>query len=73
MASTMETLASQPLDRATTTCRIRSHGTYNMRLVFISDTHNYHNAIAVPDSDALIFCGDATATAFRQEVLELGA
>jgi predicted phosphodiesterase len=44
-----------------------------MRLVFISDTHNYHNAIAVPDSDALIFCGDATATAFRQEVLELGA
>lgn len=31
-----------------------------MRLCFISDTHNQHDKVLVPDGDVLIHCGDAT-------------
>lgn len=31
-----------------------------MRIVCISDTHNYHNEISIPDGDLLIHAGDAT-------------
>jgi hypothetical protein len=31
------------------------------RFVCLSDTHNYHKQIAVPDGDILIHAGDATA------------
>lgn len=41
-----------------------------MRLVVVSDTHTYHNRIAIPDGDVFIHCGDAT---FRGDVAELGA
>jgi Icc-related predicted phosphoesterase len=33
-----------------------------MRIVLISDTHGYHNAIRVPDGDILIHAGDLTAS-----------
>jgi Icc-related predicted phosphoesterase len=31
-----------------------------MKIVFISDTHTYHNAVKIPDGDILVHCGDTT-------------
>jgi predicted phosphodiesterase len=38
-----------------------------MKLVFLSDTHNQHNSIKVPDGDVLIHSGDATSTGKVEE------
>ena len=39
-----------------------------MRIVIISDTHNRHNQIEVPDGDVLIHCGDATSVGKVEEI-----
>lgn len=39
-----------------------------MRIVFISDTHNQHDYLTIPDGDILIHCGDATLTGTIQEI-----
>ena len=39
-----------------------------MKLVFISDTHNRHNDIILPEGDVLIHCGDATGRGRPHEV-----
>lgn len=41
-----------------------------MKLVVISDTHNRHAEIVVPDGDVLIHCGDATG---RGTIAEMAA
>lgn len=41
-----------------------------MRLVFISDTHNLHKKIKVPDGDILIHSGDATSMGHMHEIKE---
>lgn len=38
------------------------------RIVFISDTHNQHDIVQVPDCDILVHCGDATTTGTRTEM-----
>jgi predicted phosphodiesterase len=38
-----------------------------MRLVLISDTHNKHNEIFLPEGDVLIHCGDATSVGRQRE------
>lgn len=38
-----------------------------MKLVIISDTHNKHNQITLPEGDVLIHCGDATSLGRRHE------
>jgi len=38
-----------------------------MRIVFISDTHGYHNLVTVPDGDVLVHCGDYTDPNFNEE------
>jgi Icc-related predicted phosphoesterase len=40
-----------------------------VKLVIISDTHNRHDQIKVPDGDVLIHCGDAT---MMGQVVEVG-
>jgi len=40
------------------------------RIVFISDTHNCNEQIAVPDGDILIHAGDATINGTAQELIE---
>lgn len=39
-----------------------------MRIVAISDTHNYHHRIEVPDGDLLIHAGDATIQGSVKEI-----
>jgi predicted phosphodiesterase len=39
-----------------------------MRIVCISDTHNRHEGIRVPDGDVLIHAGDGTGTGTFQEI-----
>lgn len=41
-----------------------------MRLVVISDTHNRHKKITLPEGDVLIHCGDATGQGRPSEVRE---
>lgn len=41
-----------------------------MRLVFISDTHNQHNKLHIPNGDILIHSGDATGNGSIQEFTE---
>lgn len=41
-----------------------------MKCVFISDTHNYHNHLDLPDGDILIHAGDFTLTGTLHEVLD---
>jgi Icc-related predicted phosphoesterase len=41
-----------------------------MKLVIISDTHNRHNKITIPDGDVLIHCGDATMHGTEPELIE---
>jgi len=38
-----------------------------MRLVCLSDTHNFHHDIAIPDGDILIHAGDCTGGGTRNE------
>ena len=38
-----------------------------MKLVIISDTHNRHNEITIPDGDVLIHAGDSTMMGYRKE------
>lgn len=40
-----------------------------MKLVVISDTHNKHKQIDLPDGDVLIHCGDSTGMGRTHEVL----
>ena len=44
-----------------------------MRVVLVSDTHNRHAAIAVPDGDLLVHAGDATSRGTPQEVAAFNA
>lgn len=39
-----------------------------MKIVCISDTHNLHNGLSIPDGDVLIHCGDATLRGSIEEV-----
>lgn len=39
-----------------------------MRLVCLSDTHNRHDAVALPEGDVLVHAGDATMRGSRPEV-----
>jgi len=41
-----------------------------LRCVAISDTHNYHGQIDVPDGDVIIHSGDATGRGYLHEVEE---
>ncbi|MGD9588017.1 MAG: metallophosphatase domain-containing protein [Pyrinomonadaceae bacterium] len=41
-----------------------------MRIVCISDTHNFHEQIAVPNGDVLIHSGDATVNGTDIEVID---
>lgn len=41
-----------------------------MKLICLSDTHNQHDSITVPDGDVLIHAGDATMTDNRKEVTD---
>ena len=38
------------------------------KLVFLSDTHNQHNLIDVPDGDIVIHCGDISGRGYKSEV-----
>lgn len=40
-----------------------------MKLVFISDTHNQHNKIAIPEGDFIIHCGDISLRGTYDEVV----
>jgi predicted phosphohydrolase len=40
---------------------------FKVKLVIISDTHNRHNEITVPDGDVLIHAGDSTMMGYRKE------
>lgn len=42
-----------------------------MKIVVISDTHNKHHKIGLPDGDMLIHCGDATNTGSMVEIAAL--
>lgn len=44
-----------------------------MKLVCISDTHNFHQDIEIPDGDVLIHSGDATISGTVQEVAAFAA
>ena len=44
-----------------------------MRLVCLSDTHNRHREIAVPEGDVLVHAGDATMRGSRREVEDFAA
>jgi Icc-related predicted phosphoesterase len=44
-----------------------------MRLVCVSDTHGYHDAMHVPDGDVLIHAGDLTRRGTLEEVRAAGA
>jgi predicted phosphohydrolase len=41
-----------------------------MRLVIISDTHNFHRQLVLPDGDVLIHAGDSTGTGTVPEVTD---
>jgi len=43
------------------------------RIVCLSDTHNFHEQIAVPDGDILIHSGDATVNGTIPEVMEFNS
>lgn len=43
-----------------------------MKIVFISDTHNQHDQVQVPDGDILIHAGDATMLGRMNEVAGFG-
>ena len=40
-----------------------------MKLVFISDTHNLHKKISVPDGDFIIHCGDVSLRGTYDEIV----
>ena len=42
------------------------------RIIVLSDTHNAHNEIIVPDGDILIHAGDATAQGTIEEITAFG-
>ncbi len=44
-----------------------------MRLVFISDTHTYHQGLSVPDGDVLIHAGDMTRKGELGDLLAFNA
>jgi len=39
-----------------------------MKLVFISDTHNQHKNIDVPEGDFIIHCGDVSSRGYKSEI-----
>ena len=43
-----------------------------MKIVFISDTHNLHDQITVPDGDILIHAGDLTMAGTAEEINDAG-
>jgi len=44
-----------------------------VRIVVLSDTHNHHDMVDVPDGDILIHCGDFTVKGTEQELRAFGA
>ena len=44
----------------------------SLRFVCLSDTHNLHDQIEVPDGDVLIHAGDFTGRGYEQEVASFG-
>ena len=44
-----------------------------MRLVLISDTHGYHEDLALPDGDVLIHAGDLSSMGQPEEIARFGA
>jgi len=44
----------------------------SIRIVFISDTHNYHSKVNLPPGDILIHCGDATSIGRVSEITSFG-
>ncbi len=44
-----------------------------MRLVVLSDTHNRHHGLAVPDGDVLVHCGDFTGHGSPAEIAAFDA
>ncbi|MFT5285653.1 MAG: Icc-related predicted phosphoesterase [Planctomycetota bacterium] len=44
----------------------------NLRIVCLSDTHNLHDSIDVPDGDVLIHAGDFTGRGYEHEVESFG-
>lgn len=43
-----------------------------MRLVLISDTHNFHDQVKVPDGDVLVHSGDMSLSGTEQEIQDFG-
>jgi predicted phosphodiesterase len=43
-----------------------------VRIVCISDTHNYHKSIQLPAGDILIHAGDATSRGYQHEIENFG-
>ena len=39
-----------------------------MKIIAISDSHNYHSQLIIPPCDILIHCGDATGTGTQKEI-----
>ncbi len=43
-----------------------------VRIVAISDTHNYHKSVTVPPCDILVHAGDSTSRGYKHEVEDFG-
>lgn len=44
-----------------------------VRIVCISDTHDQHNTVVVPDGDILVHAGDATSRGYKNEIEAFGS
>jgi len=44
-----------------------------VKLVFLSDTHNKHNKLRIPECDILFHCGDWTGMGYKHEVERFAA
>lgn len=44
-----------------------------MKIVAVSDTHNRHKRLEIPEGDILIHAGDATSLGYKHEIESLGA
>lgn len=43
-----------------------------VRVVAISDTHNYHKSVELPDGDILVHSGDSTSMGYKHEIEAFG-
>ena len=39
-----------------------------MKIVIISDTHNRHRKLTLPEADTIIHCGDFTSMGYEHEI-----